>query len=107
MRSLGFATHGFASADAFLRSPLLTETSCLISDIQMPNMSGIELQSVLIARGIRIPIIFITAFPDEAVEAHAMKAGAICFLNKPFDGQVMIKCLDRAMKSAGPGPSQD
>jgi FixJ family two-component response regulator len=97
VRSLGFKAYSFASADAFLRSPRLTETKCLISDVQMPNMSGIELQNVLIAQGSPIPIIFITAFPDEALEATAMKAGAICFLNKPFDGQVMIKCLYKAM----------
>jgi FixJ family two-component response regulator len=97
VRSLGFTAHSFASADAFLQSPRLTETRCLISDVQMPDISGLELQNILIAQGSSIPIIFITAFPDEAVEKTAMKAGAICFLNKPFDGQVMIKCLYRAM----------
>jgi FixJ family two-component response regulator len=97
VRSLGFKAYSFASADAFLRSPRLAETKCLISDVQMPNMSGIELQNVLIAQGSPIPIIFITAFPDEALEATAMKAGAIGFLNKPFDGQVMIRCLHKAM----------
>jgi FixJ family two-component response regulator len=97
VRSLGFTAHSFASADAFLRSPQLAQTKCLISDVQMPNISGIELQNILITQGSSIPIIFITAFPDEAVEKTAMQAGAICFLNKPFDGQVMIKCLYRAM----------
>jgi FixJ family two-component response regulator len=97
VRSLGFTARSFASAAAFLRSPRMTETKCLISDVQMPNMSGIELQNILVAQGSSIPIIFITAFPDEAIEKTAMQAGAICFLNKPFDGQVMIKCLYRAM----------
>jgi FixJ family two-component response regulator len=97
VRSLGFTARSFASADAFLRSPRMTETQCLISDVQMPNMSGIELQNVLVAQGSAIPIIFITAFPDESIERIAMQAGAVCFLNKPFDGQVMIKCLYKAM----------
>jgi FixJ family two-component response regulator len=97
VRSLGLTAHGFASAEEFLQSPRLDETSCLISDIQMPNMSGVELQSVLVAQGRRIPIIFFTAFPDETVEARVMEAGAICFLCKPYDGQDMIKCLDRAI----------
>jgi FixJ family two-component response regulator len=103
IRSLGLKAYAFASAEEFLRSPRLTETSCLISDVQMPNMNGIELQNALISQGHRIPIIFFTAFPDEAVQARAMEAGAIGFLCKPFDGQDMIRCLDIAMKAAGPG----
>ena len=101
IRSLGLAAHGFASAEEFLRSPRLTETACLISDVQMPRMNGIELQRALISQGHRIPIIFFTAFPDEAVQARAMEAGAIGFLCKPFDGQDMIRCLDIAMKATG------
>jgi FixJ family two-component response regulator len=97
VRSLGFTAYSFPSADAFLRSTTLAATKCVISDVQMPNMTGLELQTVLNAQGHRMPIIFITAFPDEALEAAAMKAGAIAFLNKPFDGQVMIECLHKAM----------
>jgi FixJ family two-component response regulator len=67
MRSLGFTAYTFASAEEFLRSLQLNDTSCLISDVQMPSMSGIELQRHLIARGHRTPIIFITAFPDESI----------------------------------------
>src|SRR5262245_8840567 len=98
IRSLGLTAYGFESAEAFLRSPRLAETSCVISDVQMPNMNGIELQSALIAAGHDIPIIFFTAFPDEAVESRVMQAGAIGFLCKPFDSQDMIRCLDTAMK---------
>ena len=101
IRSLGLTAYAFASAEEFLRSPQLAETSCLISDIQMPNMSGVELQSTLIAEGYKIPTIFFTAFPDEVVAARAMAAGAIGFLHKPFDAQDMIRCLDMAMKSSG------
>lgn len=104
MRSLGFVAYGFASAEEFLQSPRLTETSCLICDVQMPNMSGIELQSVLISQGHNIPVIFFTAFPDEAIEARAMGAGAIGFLCKPFDGQDMIRCLEIAMKASRRDP---
>jgi FixJ family two-component response regulator len=107
VRSLGLTAYGFASAKEFLSSPRLSETSCLISDVQMPNMSGLELQSALIARGQRIPVIFFTAFPDEKIEARAMEAGAICFLCKPFDGRDMVKCLDKAIKAAGLGISEN
>ena len=63
VRSLGYIAHTFSSADEFLQSPLVNDTSCMIADVQMPGMSGVELQSVLLAQGRRMPIIFITAFP--------------------------------------------
>jgi FixJ family two-component response regulator len=99
VRSLGFIAPTFASADEFLRSPRLNDTSCVISDVQMPGISGIELQSMLITKGKNVPIIFITAFPDESIRAQAMKAGAICFLSKPFDGSTLIQCIDDALKT--------
>ena len=98
VRSLGFVAHTFASAEDFLQSAHVGDSSCVITDVQMSGLSGVELQSRLLAQGHRTPIIFITAFPDESVEARAMKAGAICFLSKPFDGSTLIKCLDRALK---------
>jgi len=97
IRSLGFVAFTFESAEDFLKSPQLAATSCLISDIQMPGMTGIELQTHLIANGYRIPTIFITAFPEERIRERAEQAGAIGFLSKPFDGTAMIKCLDRAL----------
>lgn len=97
MRSLGYSTYAFASAEEFLQSPHLDDTSCLISDIQMPGMSGIDLQNHLAALGHRTPIIFITAFPDAGIQAQALKAGAVCFLNKPVDGKTLMKCLDQAL----------
>jgi FixJ family two-component response regulator len=99
VRSLGFIAPTFASADEFLRSPRLNDTSCVISDVQMPGISGIELQSMLITKGKNVPIIFITAFPDESIRAQAMKAGAICFLSKPFEGSTLIRCIDDALKT--------
>jgi FixJ family two-component response regulator len=104
IRSLGYAVYTFVSAEEFLQSPHLKDTTCLISDVQMPAMSGIELQSQLIDRGCRTPIIFITAFPDERIQARALKAGAMCFLNKPFDGQTLLKYLADALKGAKGGP---
>ena len=87
VRVHGFMAHGFASAEEFLQSPRAKETSCLITDVRMPGMSGVDLQSHLIAQGRRVPVIFITAFPEEGSQKRALAAGAVCFLTKPFDGQ--------------------
>jgi FixJ family two-component response regulator len=99
VRSLGFVALTFACADEFLRSPRLNDTSCVIADVQMPGMSGIELQSALIASGKVIPIIFITAFPDERIRTRAMEAGAVGFLSKPFKGSILIQYIDDALNS--------
>src|SRR3979490_2656735 len=104
VRSLGYVAHAFASADEFLRSAEANVTSCLIADVQMPGMSGVELQSRLIAEGGPLPAIFCTAFPDESVRARALKAGAICFLTKPFDGPTLIRHLDAALKTSRQAP---
>ena len=101
VRSLGYVAHAFSSADEFLRSSHVNDTSCVIADVQMPGMSGVELQSLLLAQGRRMPIIFITAFPEESTRARALEAGAICFLTKPFDGPTLIKYLAAAVESAG------
>ena len=98
VRSLGYVAHTFASADGFLQSPHMNETACVIADVQMPGMSGIELQSHLIAQGRSVPMIFITAFPEESIRSRALKAGAVCFLSKPFDGTILIECIDIALK---------
>lgn len=97
VRSLGFTAHTFASAEDFLRSPCVHDSSCVITDVQMSGLSGLELQRCLLAQGRHTPIIFITAFPDENVKAQAMRAGAICFLIKPFDGSTLIRCLQAAL----------
>jgi FixJ family two-component response regulator len=98
LRSVGFVAHAFSSAPAFLQSEQLTKTSCLISDIQMPEMSGIQLQDALRARGHDIPIIFITAFHDDKVRAQALARGAVGFLSKPFDSETLLRCLDTALR---------
>jgi FixJ family two-component response regulator len=100
VKSLGFSTRTFASAESFLESAAsVAETRCLILDVQMPEMSGVDLQDHLSQHGIAIPIIFITAYPDEATKARALNAGAICFLHKPLDlqGPRLVECLYAAL----------
>ncbi len=97
LSSLGWTVHAFASAQEFLDSPRLADSSCLLVDVQMPRMSGIELQQVLKGCGRPIPMIFVTAFPEEGLRDRLMKAGAAGFLSKPFDDQSLIGCLDRAL----------
>jgi FixJ family two-component response regulator len=106
VRSLGYIVHAFASAEEFLRSPHLNDTSCVIADVQMPTMSGVELQAHLLAKGHRVPFIFITAFSVESARARARTAGATCFLTKPFDGEALVKCLDAALEGHGEGTSK-
>ena len=107
VRSLGLATRTFASAEAFLQSSVVAETRCLVLDVQLPNMSGIELQHHLSHLGFDIPIVFITAYPNETVKARALNAGAICFLHKPIDlqGRRLVDCLYAALdRGKGPAP---
>jgi FixJ family two-component response regulator len=99
LRSLGHHVLAFGSAEEFLHSEKLKETTCLITDVQMPGMSGIELQARLKTNGHRIPVIVITAFPDERVRERAMQLGALSFLSKPLDAAVLADCLDRALHS--------
>jgi len=103
VRSLGYDASTFASAEEFLNSEDLHETSCLITDLHMPGLSGIELQDQLIAQGRCLPVVFITAFPDESVRTRAMEAGAIGFLSKPFSDRHLIDCLDRALLKSAAG----
>jgi len=99
MRSLGHAVCSFASAQDFLRSDRLAETDCLITDVQMPGMGGLELQQRLVSAGRAIPVIFITAFPEERLRRQAAEAGAFGFLSKPFEGQAIIDCVAAALAS--------
>lgn len=100
IRSLGYDVSAFASAEEFLKSERRHDLSCLITDLHMPGLSGIELQDHLIAEGHQLPIVFITAFPEERLRARALEAGAICFLSKPYSDAHLIGCLERALKSA-------
>src|SRR5262245_16908168 len=103
VRSLGYAAATFASAEEFLNSDRLDETACLITDVQMPGLSGVDLQSRLAAEGRRMPVIFITAFPEERIRARAMAAGAFGFLSKPFQDESLIGCLEKALDARDAG----
>ena len=98
LRSVGFRTQGFSSAEAFLSSNQVHDTACLILDARMPGMSGLELQRQLGAANWRIPIIFITAHADDDARARALAAGAVDFLYKPFREEELLKAIDTALK---------
>ena len=97
IRSLGHLAYEFASAEAFLASPRLQDTSCLIVDVQMPGMSGLDLQAALLARQPGLPVIVVTAFPADRIRKRAEAAGAAGFFSKPVDSQSMLHCLDAAL----------
>jgi FixJ family two-component response regulator len=97
VRSLGYSARTFASAAEFLGSGAQPDSACIISDVQMPGISGIELKEALMAAGSRTPVILMTAFVSDAVMARASQAGAVCFLRKPFDAEELIRCLDAAI----------
>jgi FixJ family two-component response regulator len=97
VRSLGYRAATFPSAEDFLASSEIDATDCVIADIQMPGMSGLDLQRALAHRGRKLPIIFITAFPDDRIRQQAIDAGAIGMLTKPCDGDMIVKCLEAAL----------
>ena len=103
MRSLGYNVETFSSAANFLASPRLIETTCLIADVHMPAMTGIELHKHLIGAGHRIPTVLVTAYPEEGERARALNDGAACYLRKPVDEQDLILCLRTALELAEPG----
>src|ERR1700761_5493400 len=98
LRSFGVQSRTFISVEAFLASECVDHTACVISDMQMPGMSGIDLQTALRERQLPIPMVFITAFPDHALRSIAEANGATCFLTKPVDGETILACIDRAIK---------
>lgn len=98
VRSLGFSVATFASAEDFLESDHVDDTSCLITDVQMPGLSGVELQSRLIADGRDMPVIGVTAYPEESIRTRMLEAGAVGFLSKPFNDERLIDCLATALK---------
>lgn len=97
LRSRGYAVCAFASPGDFLQSDELNETACVITDVRMPVIGGIELQAILRAQGCTVPFVFITAFPEEVVRTQAMNGGATCFLTKPFDAPTLIKYVEAAL----------
>jgi FixJ family two-component response regulator len=105
VRSLGYSAAVFQSAADFLASPRLGETSCLIADVHMPAMTGVELYRHLIEAGQPIPTILVTAYPTKVERAHALNDGVVCYLRKPLDEQSLSECLRAALASAA-SPSE-
>ena len=97
LRSAGFSSRAFDSAEGFLASGNQQETACLITDIRMPGISGLELQAKLNAERCRITTIFITAHGDEEMRFKALREGAVEFLQKPFDDEVLIESIRAAL----------
>jgi FixJ family two-component response regulator len=98
IRSIGFRTQGFPSAEAFLSSHQARATACLILDVRMPGMNGLDLQRQMVAADWRIPIIFITSHADDGARARALEAGAVDFLYKPFREEELVNAIDAALK---------
>ena len=96
---LGYTVEAFASAADFLKSPVVPETDCLVADVQMPGMTGVELHKRLIEAGHAIPTILVTAYPNEAVRNRALKDGVVCYLPKPVDDDHLERCLRCALQS--------
>jgi FixJ family two-component response regulator len=90
----GYEVHSFSSAEAFLQSDAVAQVDCLVSDVLMPGMSGLELHEHLRASGRHIPVIFVTAYPKDGDRARALAGGAVAFLTKPFDGQALAALID-------------
>ena len=102
MKSLGYTAETFPSAEDFLESQQVPRTTCLIADVNMPGMSGLDLHRHLSSSGKRIPTILITAYPDNSVRERALNAGVICYLSKPFDEADLLSCLHSALLSDNP-----
>jgi FixJ family two-component response regulator len=99
LRSVGLPAQAFASAEEFLRSGQQHQAGCLIADIRMPGMSGLELQARLNAERCKIPIIFITAHGDEKMRMQALRTGAVEFMAKPFDDEALLESVRAALES--------
>ena len=97
----GYSVEEFPSAADFLASRSLSETACLVADVHMPGMTGVELYARLISLGYAIPTILVTAYPDEAVRNRALKDGVVCYLGKPVDDEILDRCLLSALRPKG------
>jgi FixJ family two-component response regulator len=102
LRSLGYSVEVFSSAADFLASHRRAETACLVADVHMPAMTGLELYRHLIEGGGPIPTILVTAYPDDDVRVRALNDGVVCYLRKPVDEDDLIRCLRAAFQSGEP-----
>ena len=107
VESAGFESETFASAEEFLSSGPGPDCTCLILDVKMPGMNGLELQRRLLAHNLQIPIIFISAHADAEVRARALQAGAIAFFHKPFGSAALLEAIDRAIDRAQASRGED
>ncbi len=98
IESFGYRAVAFSSAENFLQSSVIAETTCVITDLQMPGLNGLQLQEALQSRGHSTPVVLITAYPNEKHRARALHNGAVGFLSKPFDDRSLMKCLTAAIK---------
>jgi FixJ family two-component response regulator len=105
VESLGYTAATFTSAEQFLQSAVLAQTTCLITDLQMPGLSGLDLQQELQSRGNHTPVIVITAYPNAKHRTRALNNGAVGFLSKPFDDRSLMECLTAAIKLRSSGVS--
>ncbi|MCO4861929.1 response regulator [Cupriavidus sp. WGlv3] len=101
LRAFDLAVELYPGAAELLASPSLDGIDCVIADVQMPGMNGFALCAALRARGLRMPVIFMTAFDKQGYEARAQAAGAACFIGKPFEDTEIIRCIDRALGLPG------
>jgi FixJ family two-component response regulator len=102
MEALGFTTEAFPSAAAFLASHNIAGTRCLIADVHMPSMTGLELHRHLVQSGRTIPTILITAYPDDNIRDRALSEGVVCYLQKPVDDDGLLRCIRAALDRAKP-----
>ena len=103
LESAGYSAAVFARAASLLKSRRLSQVSCLIADMRMPKMTGLELHRHLAASNRAIPTILMTAYPDERAQAHAIKANIICYLIKPFAADALLACVRSALLRHGVG----
>jgi FixJ family two-component response regulator len=104
LNSMGFVAETFQHADEYLQSGRVDNTSCLIADVQMPGMTGIELHDQLVRSGKIVPTILITAFPKEADRIRVAQTGVRCYLTKPFNEEDLLGCIRAALASGGNAP---
>ena len=103
LSSHGYTVHTFASAEEFLQSSSLHACSCIVADVNMPGMRGLDLLRRMRSHGHKTPFIFITAFPEDSVRDRALKSGAVGFLAKPYSAPDLIKCVETAVRDGGAG----
>ena len=101
LASVGFACEAFDAAEEYLRSEAANRTACLILDVRMPGLNGLELQRLLAEQGRTVPIIFITSYPNERVRRRAIRGGAICYLPKPYSEEELLGCIRLALDGSG------